>query len=163
MYSQYAIAVYIQEQVKIKVSKSQKKIYNVLDSSKKRTLGQFYLLINAPVFFFLKNPERHNMLLRFTDLQHAHSLYVLPHEFNIDFQWCGYLYHDHQIIFIAAPNDKNHIYKIRMTFFPSSDQILSLSIGLPYFYVFEKKSFCREFWRFLYLHNQVLKRAIVSW
>ena len=117
MYSQYAIAVYIQEQVKIKVSKSQKKIYNVLDSSKKRTLGQFYLLINAPVFFFSKNPERHNMLLRFTDLQHAHSLYVLPHEFNIDFQWCGYLYHDHQIIFIAAPNDENHIYKIRMTFF----------------------------------------------
>jgi hypothetical protein len=45
-----------------------KKKYVVLDSSKKRTLGQFYVLKNAPAFVFWKNPGRHNLLLRFTDL-----------------------------------------------------------------------------------------------
>ena len=50
-----------------KGQKSLKKIV-VLESSKKRTLGQFYELKIAPVFVFWKNPVRHNLLLRFTDL-----------------------------------------------------------------------------------------------
>ena len=40
----------------------------VLDSSKKWTLGQFYVLIIPPAFVFWKNPGRHYLLLRFTDL-----------------------------------------------------------------------------------------------
>ena len=51
-----------------KGQKISKKKYVVLDSSKKRTLGQFYVLKNAPAFVFWKNPGRHNLLLRFTDL-----------------------------------------------------------------------------------------------
>ena len=51
----------------LKIRISQKK-YAVLDSSKKRTLGQFYVLKIAPAFVFWKNPGCHNLLLRFTDL-----------------------------------------------------------------------------------------------
>ena len=51
----------------LEVSKSRKK-YDVLDSSKKRTLGHFSVHKNAPAFVFGKNPGRHNLLLRFSDL-----------------------------------------------------------------------------------------------
>ena len=51
-----------------KGQKISEKKYVVLDSSKKRTLGQFYVLKIAPAFVFWKNPGRHNLLLRFTDL-----------------------------------------------------------------------------------------------
>ena len=51
----------------LKFRKSWKKNV-VLYSSKKRTMGQFYVLKIAPAFIFWKNPGRHNLLLRFTDL-----------------------------------------------------------------------------------------------
>ena len=54
--------------LQVKGQKISKRKYVVLDSSKKRTLGQFYVLKIAPVFVFWKNPGRHNLLLRFTDL-----------------------------------------------------------------------------------------------
>ena len=59
---------YVMKQLHSKGQKILKKIYVVLDSSKKRTLGQFYVLKIAPAFIFWKNPGRHNLLLRFTDL-----------------------------------------------------------------------------------------------
>ena len=52
----------------LKGQKISKKKYVVLDSSKNRTLGQSYVLKIAPAFIFWKNPGRHNLLLRFTDL-----------------------------------------------------------------------------------------------
>ena len=42
----------------LKVSKSRKKKYIVLDSPKKQTLGHFYVLKNAPAFVFLENLEQ---------------------------------------------------------------------------------------------------------
>ena len=51
----------------LEVSKSRKK-YDVLDSSKKRTLGHLYVLKNAPAFVFWKNPGRHNLLSGLSDL-----------------------------------------------------------------------------------------------
>ena len=48
-----------------------KKKYVVLDSSQKRTLGQFCVLKIDQVFVFWKNPGRHDLLLRFTDLYQA--------------------------------------------------------------------------------------------
>ena len=43
----------------VKVSKSRKRIYVVIDSPKKRTLGHFYVLKNAPAFVFLENLGQH--------------------------------------------------------------------------------------------------------
>ena len=52
----------------LKVSKSPKKKYGALDPSKKRMMGQSYVLRIAPAFVFWKNPGRHDLLLRLADL-----------------------------------------------------------------------------------------------
>ena len=54
--------------IHLKVSKSRKKKYVVLDSPIKGTLGHFYVLKNAPAFGFLENLGQHFFFVRFTDL-----------------------------------------------------------------------------------------------
>ena len=67
-----------------KGQKFSKKKYVVLDSSKKPTLGQFYVLKIAPSFVFWKNPGRHNLLLRFTDLQGSEVDNFMVKKFGVE-------------------------------------------------------------------------------
>ena len=95
-------------------SENLEKKYVVLDSSKKRTLGQFSVHKIAPVFIFWKNPGRHDLLLRFTKpfcLQlygtHFQLDFFLEHIFREDFfQEVSYKY-----IFFQEHLSKEHLFR----------------------------------------------------
>ena len=64
-----------------------KEIYVVLDSSKKQTLGQFYVLKIDPTFVFWKNLGQHIFFLRFSDLYYSSKQYLIEKPWTSAFRY----------------------------------------------------------------------------